>query len=91
MPFWKSKESSLLAYIQRIFTDKKEGRKVKELSEKEKEVMKKAKAKYKLGARSLERVIERVYGIHTTAYTNSRSKKVLQGKNQGRREEGGHT
>jgi len=37
---------------------------VKELSEKKKEVIKEAKAKYKLGARRLEKVIEQVYGIH---------------------------
>jgi putative transposase len=43
---------------------RKRGRKVKELSEKEKEVIKEAKAKYKLGARRLEKVIEQVYGIH---------------------------
>ena len=38
--------------------------KVKELSEKEKVIVREAKMKYKLGARSLERVIEQVYGIH---------------------------
>jgi len=43
---------------------KKRGRKVKELSEEEKEIIKEAKAKYKLGARRLERIIEQVYGIH---------------------------
>ena len=43
---------------------KKRGRKVKKLSEEEKEIIKKAKAKYKLGARRLEKVIEQVYGIH---------------------------
>ena len=34
-----------------------------ELTEKEKEVIKKAKKKYRLGARRLERIIEQVYGI----------------------------
>jgi len=43
---------------------RKRGRKVKDLSEKEKEIIREAKAKYKLGARRLEKVIEQVYGIH---------------------------
>ena len=43
---------------------KKRGRKVKELSEEEKEIIREAKMKYKLGARRLEKVIEQVYGIH---------------------------
>ena len=43
---------------------RKRGRKVKELSEKEKEIISEAKMKYKLGARSLKKVIEQVYGIH---------------------------
>jgi len=43
---------------------RKRGRKVKELSEKEKEIISEAKMKYKLGARRLEKVIEQVYGIH---------------------------
>jgi len=43
---------------------KKRGRKVKELSEEEKEIIREAKAKYRLGARRLEKVIEQVYGIH---------------------------
>ena len=43
---------------------RKRGRKVKELSEEEKEIIREAKAKYKLGARRLEKVIEQVYGIH---------------------------
>ena len=43
---------------------RKRGRKVKELSGEEKEIIKEAKAKYKLGARRLEKVIEQVYGIH---------------------------
>ncbi|OFV66542.1 MAG: integrase [Candidatus Syntrophoarchaeum butanivorans] len=36
----------------------------KELSEKEKEIIREAKARYRLGARRLEKVIEQVYGIH---------------------------
>jgi len=43
---------------------RKRERKVKELSEKEKEIVREAKMKYKLGARRLEKVIEQVYGIH---------------------------
>ena len=43
---------------------KKRGRKVKELSKEEKKIIKEAKAKYKLGAKRLERIIEQVYGIH---------------------------
>ncbi len=43
---------------------RKRGRKVKELSEEEKEIIREAKAKYRLGARRLERIIEQVYGIH---------------------------
>jgi len=43
---------------------RRRGRKVKELSEKEKEIIREAKARYKLGARRLEKVIEQVYGIH---------------------------
>jgi len=43
---------------------RRRGRKVKELTEEEKEIIKEAKAKYKLGARRLEKVIEQVYGIH---------------------------
>jgi len=35
-----------------------------ELTEKEKEIIIKAKKKYKLGARRLEKVIEQVYSIH---------------------------
>ena len=35
-----------------------------ELSEKEKEIVREAKMKYKLGARRLEKVIEQVDGIH---------------------------
>ncbi|RLI85395.1 MAG: hypothetical protein DRO98_07020 [Archaeoglobales archaeon] len=41
-------------------TDKK-GRKVKELSEEEKEIIREAKMKYKLGARRLEKVIEHLW------------------------------
>ncbi|WP_456329214.1 IS481 family transposase [Archaeoglobus sp.] len=37
---------------------------MKELSEEEKEIIREAKMKYKLGARRLEKVIEQVYGIH---------------------------
>ncbi|CAD7770509.1 Integrase core domain protein [Candidatus Methanoperedenaceae archaeon GB37] len=43
---------------------RKRGRKVKELSEEEKEIVREAKMKYKLGARRLEKVIEQVYGIY---------------------------
>lgn len=43
---------------------RKRGRKVKELSEEEKEIIREAKAKYKLGARRLEKIIEHVYGIY---------------------------
>ena len=43
---------------------KRGGRKVKELSEEEKEIIRGAKMKYKLGARRVEKVIEQVYGIH---------------------------
>ena len=35
---------------------------MKELSEKEKEIIREVKTKYKLGARRLEKVIEQVYG-----------------------------
>ena len=42
---------------------RRRGRKAKELSEEEKEIIR--EAKYKLGARRLEKVIEQVYGIHT--------------------------
>jgi len=42
---------------------RKRWRKVKELSEKEKVIVREAKMKYKLGARRLEKVIEQVYGI----------------------------
>ncbi|HDM36718.1 MAG TPA: hypothetical protein ENG09_05680, partial [Candidatus Syntrophoarchaeum butanivorans] len=52
-------------------TDREEGKvhreaqaEGKELSEKEKEIIGEAKARYKLGARRLEKVIEQVYGIH---------------------------
>ena len=37
---------------------------MKELSEKEKEIISEAKMKYKLGARRLEKVTEQVYGVH---------------------------
>ncbi|CAD7768443.1 hypothetical protein FHEFKHOI_00276 [Candidatus Methanoperedenaceae archaeon GB50] len=37
---------------------------MKELSEEEKEIVREAKMKYKLGARRLEKVIEQVYGIY---------------------------
>ena len=50
---------------------RKRGRKVKELSEEEKEIIKEAKAKYRLGARRLERIIEQVYGIHIPHNRNS--------------------
>ena len=39
---------------------RKRGRKVKELSEKEKKIVRESKMKYKLGARRLEKVIEQV-------------------------------
>ena len=43
---------------------RKRGRKMKELSEKEKVIISETKMKYKLGARRLEKVIEQVYGIY---------------------------
>ena len=43
---------------------RKRGRKVKELSEKEKKIISEVKMKYKLGARRLEKVIKQVYGVH---------------------------
>jgi len=45
------------------FPIRRRGRKVKELSEEEKEVIKEVKARYRLGVRRLERMIEQVYGI----------------------------
>ena len=67
---------------------RKRGRKVKELSEKEKEIISEAKMKYKLGARRLEKVIEQVYGIHilTIAFTNFWLKRAWQRRSQRRRE-----
>jgi len=43
---------------------RRRGRPKMELTEEEKEIIREAKAKYKLGARRLEKVIEQVYGIH---------------------------
>lgn len=59
---------------------KKRDRPKMELTEKEKEVIKEAKKKYRLGARRLERIIEQVYGIHilTIAFTNFWLKRAWQ-------------
>ena len=54
----------LLAHTWRVFANKKEGEKGEGTKEKEKEIIREAKMKYKLGARGLEKVIEQVYGVH---------------------------